>query len=183
MQSVKPQIFNDLTKVQKSDLCHFITSFVKKAFEKPTEKLAEKFVEDQKYYLEINSSRFPWIDEYLDEPEFLAHLELYIKECQKKCKYKESQKPLYEKQKAYLKEKRKEIRENNMAKEPPTKAQVSYYKSLCRKGKIENPLNTENSSKLDLRNAIDGILKERELPDRGLVAEKLIKSAILSNIS
>ncbi len=110
MNSVKPNIFNYLTKVQKSDLCHYVASFVKKDFDKAAEELANKFIEDQKYYLEINSTRFPWIEEFIDEQEFKEQLELYIKECRKKFKYKQKQKPLYEKQKAYMKEQGKKFR-------------------------------------------------------------------------
>lgn len=175
MQSIKPNIFNYLTKVQKSDLCHYIASFVKKDFDETSEKLTEKFIEDQKYYLEINSTRFPWIEEFLDEPEFKEQLELYIKECQKKFKYQEKQKPLYEKQKAYMKEQRKKAQETKMSKEPPTKAQLSYYKKLCKKFKIENPIDVENASKLSLRDAIDEILKHEEISNREFVLSKLNK--------
>lgn len=173
MQSVKPQVFNYLTKVQKSDLCDYIASFVKKDFEETTDKLAEKFIEDQKYYLEIDSTRFPYLAEFIDEPEFFKDLKLFIKENQRKYKYKEAQKPLYEKQKAYMKEQRKIIKEKQMSKEPPTKAQVSYYKALCRKYKIESSLDMEHASKLDLRDAIDEILKKVEASDREFVLQKL----------
>lgn len=159
MNSIKSQIFNYLTKVQKSNLCHFIASFVKKNPSESIDKLAEKFVEDQKYYIEINSTRFPFLDEYFEELEFIEHLKLYIKECQKKLKFKESQKPLYEKQKAYLKEQRKKIQEFKMAKAPPTKAQIYYYKKLCEKYKLENHLEAQTSSRLDYKNAIDKLLE------------------------
>lgn len=162
MQSVKSQIFNYLTKIQKSYICRYIASFVKKDFDKTIEELAEKLVEDQKYYLEINSSRFPWIAEFIDEEEFLNDLNIYIKECRMKCKYKESQKPLIEKQKAYMKEQRKKLREFKQSKEAPTKKQLSYYKKLCDKHKIENKIDTENASKLDLKIAISGILESAE---------------------
>ena len=177
MQSIKPQIFNYLTKVQKSDLCHFIASYVKKDFDEDSQKLAEKFVEDQKYYLEINSTRFPYLDEFIDMPEFFKDLKLYIKECQKKYKYQEKQKPAYEKQKAYMKEQRKKIQEAKMAKELPTRAQISYYKKLCQKSTVENPLDIKNASKLDLRDAIDKILKQEEITDRDFITQKLNKIA------
>ena len=177
MQSVKPQIFNYFTKVQKSDLCHFIASYVKKDFDEATEVLAEKFIEDQKHYLEINSTRFPYLAEFIDEPEFSKELELYIKECKQKYKYQEKQKPMYEKQKAYMKEQRKKVQESKMAKDFPTRAQISYYKKLCQKFTIEKPLDIKNASKLDLRDAIDKILKHEEIADREFVLEKLNKIA------
>lgn len=173
MQSVKPNIFNYFSKVQKSDLCHYIASFVKKDFGEITEKLAEKFIEDQKYYLEINSTRFPFLEDFIDEPEFSKDLRLYIKECQKKYEYKEKQKPLYEKQKAYMKEQRKKIQEVKMDKELPTKKQLSYYKKLCEKYNIKSKINIETASKLDLRNAIDEILRQQEISDREFVLNRL----------
>ena len=173
MQSTKSKIFNYLTKAQKSDICHYIASFVKKYPENSPETLVSKFAEDQKYYLEINSPRFPWIAEFIDDKEFLNDFELYVKECIRKYKYRESQKPLYEKQKAYLKEQRKKARENKMSKEPPTKAQISYYKKLCTRHNVKESLNKENASKLDLRDAIDDILKRFEASDRELMIEKL----------
>ena len=177
MNSIKSQIFNYLTKVQKSDLCPYIASFVKKDFDKPATELAEKFVEDLKYYIEIKSTRFPFLDEFVDNPEFLKDLELYIKECQKKCKYKEKQRPLYEEQKAYMKEQQKKVKEYKMAKESPTRAQISYYKKLCQKFSVEKPIDMNNASKLDFRNAIDAILKQEEIADREFVVEKLNKIA------
>jgi hypothetical protein len=158
--SVKSQVFNYLSNVQKSDLCHFVVSFVKKDYKKSADELAEKFIEDQRYYIEIDSTRFPYLSEFIDEPEFEKDLKLYIKECQLKCKVKEAQKPLYEKQKAYMKEQRKIIKEKIMAKDPPTKKQVSYYKSLCKKYNLEVILDKDTNSKLDYRNAIDEILQK-----------------------
>ncbi len=160
MNSLKPQIFNYFTKIQKSDICHYIASFVKKDFDKTTENLIEKFIENEKYYLEINSTRFSFLSEFISEPEFLQHLELYIKECQKKYEYNEKQKPLYEKQKAYLKEQRKKAREYKMKREPATKAQISFYKQLCKKFKVEKPLDVENTSKLEIRDVISQLLQE-----------------------
>jgi|GEM_PF-934604 len=160
--TAKSKIFNYLTKAQKSDLCHYIASFVKKHFSKESSEIADQFIQEEKYYLNINSSRFPWLEEYIENEEFLKELELYVKENQKKCLYKEKQKPLYEKQKVYAKEQRKKIQEFKMSKQPPTKAQISYYKSLCKKHGINNHLDPENFSKLDLRNAISKILDESE---------------------
>ena len=158
--SVKAQVFNYLTKVQKSDLCHFIASFVKKDFDKDTDELAEKFVEDLQYYIEIKSTRFPFLDQFIDEPDFLKDLKLYIKECQKKFKYKEKLRPLYEEQKALIKVQQKKVKEYKMAKEMPTRAQISYYKKLCQKYSVEKPLDMNTASKLDFRNAIEAILKQ-----------------------
>jgi hypothetical protein len=158
--TAKSKVFNYLTQAQKSDLCHYIASFVKKHFHKETREIMDLFLEDERYYLEINSSRFPWLSEYIENEEFLRDLELYVKENRKKCLYKEKQKPFYEKQKAYAKEQRKKIQESKMAKQPPTKAQLSYYKALCKKHKIDTPFDPETASKLDLKNAISLILEK-----------------------
>ncbi len=158
--TAKSKIFNYLTKIQKSDLCHYIASFVKKHYGKEIAEIVKLFIETENYYLEINSTRFPWLGEYIENDEFLQDLELYIKENKKKCIYKEKQKPLYEKQKAYAKELRKKVQENKMSKQPPTKAQLSYYKALCKKYNINSPLDIKNASKFDLKNAISIILEK-----------------------
>ena len=175
MNSIKPNIFNYLTKIQKSNLCHFIASFVKKDFDEDPKKLAQNFIEDQEHYIQIKSTRFPFLEEFICEPNFLRELELYISECIKKFKYQEKLKPAYEKQKAYMKEQRIKVKENKMAKELPTKAQISYYKKLCQKVSVENPVDIKNASKLDLRDAIDKILKLEKVAERGFILAKLDK--------
>jgi len=173
MQSVKPQVFNNFSKVQKSDLCSFLASFVKKNHEKSKEEIAENFLEEQKYLQEINSERFHFTWKFLEDEGFLKELIMYISELKKKLEYKEKQKPLYEKQKAYQKEQRKKAQEYKMAKEPATKAQKYYYKKLYEKFKLTSGIDTETASKLDLRNAIDKILQEQGASDKDFVLEKL----------
>ena len=46
-----------------------------------------------------------------------------------------------------------------MSKEAPTKKQLYYYDKLCKRYNLEKK-ETENLSKLDLRNEIDRILNE-----------------------
>ncbi len=59
-----------------------------------------------------------------------------------------------------------------MSKQHPTKAQISYLKSLCKKYSLEFPLNEEEASRLDYKNAISEILEKtggsakNELPGR-----------------
>ncbi len=171
--SAKKQIFNYLSKAQKSDLCHYIASFVKKNFNKELPEIVDLFIEEEKYYLEINSTRFPWLDEYIENEDFLKDLELYIKENRKKCLYKEKQRPIYEKQKAYAKEQRKKVQEFKMSKQPPSKAQLSYYKALCKKHNIKSPFNPEQASKLDLKNAISMILESAERSEKENILSQL----------
>jgi len=156
--SVKSKVFNYLTKAQKSELCHFLSKFTQKNKEKTAAEIAEKFLEDERYYLDINSSRHPWIDEYLDDELFYKEINDYIKDQLLKYAIKERQKPYIEKQKELAKAQRKQAKEFKMSKEPPTKAQMSYYKSLCKKYNLNQELD-ENSSKLDYKNAISKILE------------------------
>ncbi len=173
--TAKNKIFNYLTKAQKSDLCHYIASFVKKHFNKEISDITDLFIEAEKHYLTINSSRFPWIDDYLENEEFLKELELYVKENRKKYLYKEKQKPLYEKQKAFAKEQRKKAQEIKMSKQPPTKAQISYYKALCKKNNIDFPLNEKTFSRLDFKNAISIILENSEYTKKSELFARLKK--------
>lgn len=155
-------MFNYLTKVQKSDFCHYVASYVKKHYKKQTSEIVDKFIDDVKHYLTIDSTRFPWLGEYIDEEEFRKDLELFVKENQKKCEYAEKQRPYYEKQKAYAKEQRKKAQEYKMAKLSPTKAQIGFYKRLCKKYGIEHKLNPEEASRFDFKKAIGEILDEHE---------------------
>ncbi len=164
--SAKNKVFNYLTKVQKSNLCSYIASFVKKHYQKEVSQIIELFIENEKYYLEINSSRFPWLGEFICGEEFLKDLELYIDENRKACFLKEKQKPVYEKQKAFAKEQRKKNSEFKLSKQPPTKAQISYYKALCKKNNIEFSLNEKTSSRLDFKNAISTILEKSKTSDK-----------------
>lgn len=158
MYSVKSTVFNYLTKAQKSDFCHYLASFVKKHYKQQTSAILDKFMEDERHYLAINSTRFPWLEEYLENDEFFKDMDLYIKECQKKCELAERQRPIYEKQKEYAKQQRKLVQERKMAKLPPTKAQVAFYDKLCKKYGQENDIDKETASRLDYKLAIEGIL-------------------------
>ena len=79
METVKSRVFNYLTKAQKSELCHFISKFVKHHYGKNYDEIMVLFLEDEKYYIEMDSSRHPWIVEYFDDRDFLNDLKLYIK--------------------------------------------------------------------------------------------------------
>ena len=48
----------------------------------------EKFIEDEKYYLELNSSRFPFLENCIDDYDFLKDTKDYINECIKYYEYK-----------------------------------------------------------------------------------------------
>ena len=161
MYEVKNRIFLELSKTQKSALCNFLRALTKKMPDLSAEELLDKFLEDEKYYLEINSSRFPFLEEIIDEDSFISDSKLFIKECRKYYDYKKSQEPMVQAQKEYDKKKRKFLQEIKMSKEPPTKKQISYYNSLCKRPSLEKPDYNE-LSKLDLRDKINGILDEHK---------------------
>ncbi|MBR1753735.1 hypothetical protein IJ732_02775 [bacterium] len=152
-------LFPYFSKQQKSALCHSIKSFVKKNIEK--NDLFNLFIEQELYYLEIDSSRLLFIKNYLNDEKFLKELKLYFAQCLRYYDYQKKLEPFKQAQKIVAKEQRKKISEYKMSKEPPTKRQLSYYKSLCKKYEIEM-LAAESLSKLDLRNMISEIKNEHQ---------------------
>lgn len=162
MYEVKSKIFLEFTKTQKSALCNFLRALVKKCDSGcEANTILQKFIEDEKYYLEINASRFEFLQDFLDDERFLNETKLFIKECIKYYDYKKSQEPIIQAQKDFEKKKRKFLQEVKMSKEPPTKKQISYYNSLCKRYN-ETKRNTQEFSRLDLRNEIDRILSEHK---------------------
>ena len=160
MESTKSRVFNYLSKSQKSGICHYLGLFSKKHQDKDLDTIFSLFLEEEQYYLELNNSRHPWIGEFLDDESFHRDIKLYIKDQLKKIEYKERQKPFIEAQKKLAKEQRVKAQEFKMSKEPPTKAQMSYYKSLCKKYGIAPSINEAENSKLEFRNEIDAILSK-----------------------
>ena len=160
MYQIKNQIYKDMTKTQKSALCNFLRALVKKSPELQTDEILEKFIEDERYYFEINNPHFEFLENYLDNNEFLSETILYLKECRKYYDYKKSQEPIIKAQKEYEKRKREFLREVKMSKELPTKKQLYYYEKLCKRYNIEKK---ELTSKLEARDEIDKILRENEI--------------------
>ena len=148
MYEIKKQIYLDLTKNQKSALCNFLRALVKKSPEAGVDEILEKFIEDEKYYLEINASRFEFLGEIIDDEQFLKDTELYLKECRKYYDYKKKQEPIIQANKEFEKKKRKFLQEVKMSREAPTKKQLYYYERLCKKYNIEKK---ELTSKLEAR--------------------------------
>lgn len=157
MYEIKKQIFLDLTKNQKSALCNYLRALVKKSPDLTPEEIWDSFESDERYYLELNCSRFEFLEQLLDDNNFKSDAMKYLKECKKYYDYKEQQKPLREAQKEFERKKRKFLQEVKMSKEPPTKKQLYYYEKLCKKYDIEK---IELTSKLEARNEIDKIITE-----------------------
>ena len=159
MYTTKRRIYLYFDKTQKSMLCTFLRSFVKKIFELDTNEILDKFLEEEEYYFKINASRFEFIENYLSDEVFLNETLEFIDACKKYYLYKKSQAPLVARQKQYDKEKRKFLRELKMSKELPTKKQLYYYDKLCKRYNIDK-MDVDKLSKLDLRNELDRILNE-----------------------
>ena len=157
MYEIKKQIYLDFTKNQKSALCNYLRALVKKSPDWSVEEIWESFVADEKYYLELNCSRFEFLAEVIDEQWFESDSIKYLKECKKYYDYKEKQRPIIEANKEFEKKKRKFLQEVKMSKESPTKKQLNYYDRLCKKYGIEKK---ELESKLEARNIIDKIITE-----------------------
>ena len=159
MYQTKNRIYPDFDKTQKSGVCNYLRALVKQNLNLSYSEILNKFVDDEKYYLELNTSRFPFLADFIDSKEFLKDSEDYIKECIKYYEYKERQRPIIEANKAFEKKKRKFLQEVKMSKEKPTKKQLYYYDRLCKKYSIEKK-NVEELSRLDLRDEIERILNE-----------------------
>lgn len=160
MYEIKKQIYLDLTKNQKSSLLSYLRAFTKKFPNLTENEILNKFVEDEKYYLEIDNSRFEFLKDIIDEDNFLSDTLKYIKECKKYYENKEKQRPVIEAQKAYEKQKRDFLKKVKMSKEPPTKKQLYYYDKLCKKYGLEK---IELSSKLQAMEEIDKIIEEHKI--------------------
>ncbi len=157
MYRIKNQIYQEMTKTQKSALCNFLRALVKKSPQFSVEDILDKFLEDEKYYLEINNPHFEFLQNYLDDNKFLDETLLYLEECRKYYDYKKKQEPLIQAQKEFEKKKRNFLKEVKMSKETPTKKQLYYYDRLCKKYNIEKK---ELISKLEARNEIESILND-----------------------
>lgn len=161
MYEVKKQIYLDFTKNQKASLCTFLRALVKKTPEQTIEEILNNFLDDERYYLEINASRFEFLKDFLDDEKFLQDTRLFLNECRKYYDYKKKQEPIIQANKEFEKKKRKFLQEVKMSKEAPTKKQLYYYERLCKKYNIEKK---ELSSKLEAKNEIDKILTEYSTP-------------------
>lgn len=159
MYEVKKRVYPSLSKNQKSALCNYLRAFVKKMPELDVNDIWQKFYDDEKYYLEINSSRFEFLCDIIDEEDFYNDTMLFLRECRKYFDYKKSQEPILQAQKAFEKQKREFLKELKMKSEKPTKKQLYYYDALCKKYKIEKD-DVEELSKFDLKERISRIIDE-----------------------
>jgi len=159
LYQTKNRIYPAFDKTQKSGVCNYLRALVKQNAGFTCQEILDKFIQDEKYYLELKASRFPFLADYMDSDEFLRDTKDYIKACLQYYSYKEKQRPIIEANKAFEKKKRRFLQEVKMSKEKPTKKQLYYYDKLCKKYSLEKK-NTEELSKLDLRDEIERIINE-----------------------
>ena len=152
-------IFSQFSKNQKSALCHSLKIFVKNNPDLSVDLLLSNFLDNENYYIEMNSSRLSFIKDFLNDSNFIKELKFYLVRCSKYYEHQKSLEPLKQAMKEKEREKRKFLKELKMSKEAPTKRQIYYYKSLCKKLSIEAK-NTDDLSKLDLRNLIKEMTDE-----------------------
>jgi len=160
MQNIKNSLFLYLTPRQKSQLLGTLKSYSKK-FELNSEDLAYKFLEDEKYYLDIENPHFEFVKDYLDDELFFKELKKFFDFCQYEKRQKELMEPYLDKQKQIAKEARKRAQDFKMSKLKPTKKQLLYYEKIAKAHNIVKK-DTENASRLDLRNWIMEILNNEE---------------------
>lgn len=157
MNNIKNSLFLYLTSRQKSQLLGTLKAYFSK-FDISSEDLAYKFLEDEKYYLDINNPHFEFVKDYLEDDLFFKELKKYFDYLAYEKKQKAQIEPYLEKQKQIAKELRKKAQEYKMSKLKPTKKQLLYYEKITKAHNIEKK-DTNNASRLDLRNWIMDILE------------------------
>ena len=158
MQNIKNILFLYLTPRQKSQLLGTLKSYSKKFSSLSTEELAYKFLEDEKYYLDIENPHFEFVKDYFDDDIFLKDLKKFFDYCAWEKRQKELLEPYLNKQKEQAKILRKKAQEYKMSKMKPTKKQLLYYEKITKAHNVEKK-DTQNASRLDLRNWIMEIIE------------------------
>lgn len=158
MQNIKNSLFLYLTPRQKSQLLGTLKSYSKK-FSLNSEDLAYKFLEDEKYYLDIENPHFEFVKDYLEDDLFFKELKKYFDYLAYEKKQKELMEPYLDKQKQIAKELRKKAQDFKMSKLKPTKKQLLYYEKISKAHNVEKK-DITNASRLDLRNWIMEILEK-----------------------
>ncbi len=158
MQNIKNILFLYLTPRQKSQLLGTLKSYSKKFPSLSTEELAYKFLEDEKYYLDIENPHFEFVKDYLEDDIFFKELKKFFDYCAWEKRQKELLEPYLDKQKEQAKILRKKAQEYKMSKLKPTKKQLLYYEKITKAHNVEKK-DTQNASRLDLRNWIMEIIE------------------------
>ena len=160
MQNIKNSLFLYLTPRQKSQLLGTLKSYFKK-YELTCEELAYKFLEDEKYYLDIENPHFEFVKDYLEDDLFFRELKKFFDFCAYEKHQKDLLEPYLDKQKEIAKQMRKRAQEFKMSKLKPTKKQLLYYEKITKAHNVEKK-ELEGASRLDLRNWIMEILEKNQ---------------------
>ena len=67
MYQIKSRIYLSFDKTQKSGICNYIRALVKQNLNLTSLEILDKFIENESYYLEIKSSRFPFLCGFIDD--------------------------------------------------------------------------------------------------------------------
>ena len=161
MQNIKNSLFLYLTPRQKSQLLGTLKSYSKKFVDFTSEDLTYKFLEDEKYYIDIENPHFEFVKEYFEDDAFLKDLKKFFDYCAYERRQKELMEPYLDKQKEIAKQMRKRAQEFKMSKLKPTKKQLMYYDKITKAHNVEKK-DVENASRLDLRNWIMEILDQND---------------------
>lgn len=161
MQSIKASLFLFLTSRQKSQLLGTLKAYFKKFPELGLDDICCKFLEDEKYYLDIENPHFEFMKEYLEDDKFFKDAKKYLHSLEYEKKQKELFQPYLDKQKELERAKRKRAQEFKMSKLKPTKKQLDYYDKITKARGIEKK-DTSGASRLDLRNWIMEILDDKD---------------------
>ena len=161
MQNIKAIVFLYLTPRQKSQLLGTLKAYFKKFPNLSIDDLIDKFLEDEKYYLDIENPHFEFVKDYFNDDRFYNDLKKFFEFCAFEQKQKELIKPYLDKQKELMKIQRKKAQEYKMSKLKPTKKQLFYYDKITKAHNIEKK-DTQNASRLDVRNWIMEILEKYE---------------------
>ena len=159
MYRIKNSIFLELTKNQKSDFLSFVKIYIKNYKECDPESIYYNLLDEIEYFHNFDPPRYPFVD--LNNEQHLSDIKKYVYACKKHLDYKESLKPIYEEQKRIQKEIRSKIIDEKQKKEPPTKKQISYYKSLCKKHN-KQPIPADELSKYDIKIEIQQLIELSE---------------------
>lgn len=157
MYRIKNSIFLELTKNQKADFLAFVKIFTKNHTNLDAQNILYNLLDELEYYRKLGQGKFEYID--INAEKNIEDIKKYITACKKYFEYKASLKPIYEENKRIQKEIKAKILDAKQKKEPPTKKQISYYKSLCKRHS-EPQKSIEELSKYDVKIEIQRIIEK-----------------------
>ena len=164
MQNIKSSLFNYLTLRQKSQLLGTLKSYFKKFEKLSKDELCAKFLDDEKYYLDINNPHFEFVKDYLENDEFYRDMKKFFDYLEYEKEQKAQMEPYLKHQKELIKLARKKANDYKMSKLKPTKKQLNYYDKITKAHNVKKK-DTKNATRLDLRNWIMEILDEYNKED------------------